>query len=286
VQKDILIWIQSFASSWLDALMIAFSFVGDEEFYVATVPLIYYLVSKRIGVRLSIVLALSTFVNYALKFFINIPRPIGVEGIRSLYVESAPSMSFPSGHAQGSATYWGYLSTQVRKRWFSLLAGFVVLMIMLSRLYLGLHWPIDVIGGLVIGLLFVSAMVFVDDKLTQRPLPFWGKLLLGILLPVLLLLVYHEADGQKIAGFLIGCWVGYVVESRTVSMALPQSVGKRIAPALAAIALVFALRSVLKSVLPPGAPWDSLRYLFIGLFATLAVPWLFVKLRLYPRAKA
>lgn len=283
LQKDILIWIQSFAASWLDTMMIAFSFVGDEEFYVATVPLIYYLISKRVGVRLAIVLSLSTFVNYALKFFFNAPRPIGVDGIRSLYTESAPSMSFPSGHAQGSATYWGYLATQVKKPWFFALAGLMVLSIMLSRLYLGVHWPIDVAAGLLFGLVFVAGIVYVDGRLTERPLSFGIKLTLGIVLPLLLLFVYHEPDGRKMIGFLLGCWSGYVLESHTLRMALPKSIWKRILPTALAIGIVFGLRALLKDLLPTDAPWDLVRYLLIGLTATLAVPWLFVKLRWYPR---
>ncbi|WP_157729648.1 phosphatase PAP2 family protein [Tumebacillus algifaecis] len=286
MQKDMLLWIQGFAASWLDTLMIAFSFVGDEEFYVATVPLIYYLISKRAGVRLAIVLAMSTFVNYALKVFFNAPRPIGVEGIRSLYVESAPSMSFPSGHAQGSATYWGYLATQVRKPWFYGLAGFMVLSIMLSRLYLGVHWPIDVAAGLVFGLLFVAGMVWADGRMTERPLSFGVKLALGIALPLLLLLVYHEADGRKMVGFLLGCWSGYVLESHTIRMALPKSIWQRILPSLVGVAILFGLRALLKDVLPLSAPWDLVRYLLVGLTATLAIPWLFVKLRWYPRGTA
>ncbi|ARU61131.1 hypothetical protein CBW65_08880 [Tumebacillus avium] len=285
MQKDILIWIQGFAASWLDTLMIAFSFVGDEEFYVATVPLIYYLISKRVGVRLAIVLSLSTFVNYALKFFFNAPRPIGVDGIRSLYTESAPSMSFPSGHAQGSATYWGYLATQVKKPWFFALAGVMMLLIMLSRLYLGVHWPIDVAAGLLFGLVFVAGIVWVDGRLMERPLSFGVKLTLGIVLPLLLLFVYHEPDGRKMIGFLLGCWSGYVLESHTLRMALPESIWKRILPTAVAIAIVFGLRALLKEVLPTDAPWDLVRYLLIGVTATLAVPWLFVKLRWYPREK-
>lgn len=263
--------------------MILFSIVGDEEFYVATVPLIYFLISKRVGIRLAIVLSLSTFVNYALKFFFNAPRPIGVDGIRSLYTESAPSMSFPSGHAQGSATYWGYLATQVKKSWFFALAGVLVLCIMLSRLYLGVHWPIDVAAGLLFGLVFVTGIVWADGRMEARPLSFGIKLGIGIVLPLLLLLVYHEADGRKMIGFLLGCWSGYVLESHTLRMKLPKSIWQRLLPTAVAIAIVFGLRALLKDLLPAEAPWDLVRYLLLGLTATLAVPWLFVKWRWYPR---
>ena len=55
MQRDILIWVQSFASPWLDQLMMFFSFIGDEELCIAAVPLFFYSVHKRVGIRLAVV---------------------------------------------------------------------------------------------------------------------------------------------------------------------------------------------------------------------------------------
>jgi membrane-associated phospholipid phosphatase len=277
-QKDVLIWIQQWASPCLDAVMVFFSFVGDEEFYLMSIPLIYFVVDKRMGVRLAVVLSLSMFVNLALKALFQTPRPIGVEGIRSLYTSSAQSFSFPSGHSQGSATYWGYLATRVQKAWFPYLAAFLVLMIMVSRLYLGVHWPVDVVGGLLIGGVFVWGMTRLDRFLAARPLPFWAKLAAGLLLPALLLVLYHESEGRKIAGFLAGCWIGYVMEAKTVGLQLARTIGQRLLHALLTVCLALLLRTVLKEVLPEQAPWDLLRFVLIGLVTTWYAPWLFVRL--------
>ncbi|PWK09600.1 phosphatase PAP2 family protein [Tumebacillus permanentifrigoris] len=279
-QIEILQAIQSIATPWLDKLMIGFSFVGDEEFYIATVPLIYYAVNKRLGVRLAIVLALSMFVNAWLKFLFQAPRPIGVEGVRNLYTSSAPGLSFPSGHSQGSATYWGYLAAVSRKMWFVALAGLLILSIMFSRLYLGVHWPIDVLGGLVFGLLFASALVWADAKFVAR-LSHNLKLGLGLLVPLALLAGYHETDGMKLAGFLLGGWVGYVVECKHVGMELPKRWTQRIVPSLVGLGVVFAVRMVGKAALPATGYSDLLCYALVGFTATMLVPWLLVKLSWY-----
>ncbi|WP_201638199.1 phosphatase PAP2 family protein [Tumebacillus amylolyticus] len=280
-QVEMLQLIQTLATPWLDKLMILLSFIGDEEFYIATVPMIYYAVSKRVGIRLAIVLACSMFVNAWLKFFFATPRPIGVEGIRSLYTSSATGMSFPSGHSQGSATYWGYLACVVKKGWFVVLAGLLILSIMFSRLYLGVHWPIDVVGGLVFGGLFVSGMVWADGRFVSK-LGHSVKLILGMLLPLVLLAFYHQTDGMKLVGFLLGGWIGYVMESKQVGMELPKSWAKRVVPTVVGLVLVFAVRWVLKAALPENGVMDLLRYAFVGFTATMLIPALFVKLKWYP----
>lgn len=280
-QLDILLWIQSFHNPFLDYLMIFFSFIGDEEFYVITVPVIYLAISKRVGVRLAVVLALSMFTNFFLKYTFATPRPIGLEGIRNLYVDSAPGYSFPSGHAQGTATYWSYLALLIKKRWFTVLAGFVIVMMMLSRMYLGVHWPIDVIGGLLFGLVFALAMVRVDSYFTRKPMTFWAKVALGLAIPAFLLIMYNESDGAKLVGFLMGAWVGYVVESEFVGMQQSRSWVKRILPTVVGLLIVFALRSGLKMVIPEGEPWDVLRYAVVGLAATWWAPWLIVRFGWY-----
>ena len=278
MQRDILIWVQSFASPWLDQLMMFFSFIGDEEFCIAAVPFFFYAVHKRVGIRLAVVLLLSTFANEALKVYFATQRPIGVDGVRSLYTSSAPGYSFPSGHSQSSATFWGYLAAVWKRSWFSLFALLLVFAIMLSRLYLGVHWPIDVVAGLVFGGLFVAAMIWVESRLQ---LPFRYKIILGLLIPAMLLAFYHEEDGRKMMGFFLGGWLGYTLESAWVNMQLPKRIYKRIIPSVLGVALFFGLRTLLKEFLPPDAPWDFLRYALLGLFATLAVPWLFVRLRWY-----
>lgn len=278
MQRDILIWIQSFAAPWLDHVMMFFSFIGDEEFCIAAVPFFFYAVHKRVGIRLAVVLLLSTFANDALKVLFATPRPIGVDGIRSLYTSSAPGYSFPSGHSQSSATFWGYLAVVWKRSWFTVAAFLLVLGIMLSRLYLGVHWPIDVVGGLIFGGLFVAAMLWVETRL-QLSLRY--KLILGLVIPFVLLAVYNGADGRKMMGFFLGGWMGYVLETAWVGMQLPRRFFKRLLPSIVGVALFFGLRTLLKEYLPSDAPWDFVRYALLGVFATLAVPYLFVRLRWY-----
>jgi len=277
--------VQSFANDTLDWVMIGASMIGDEMFYMAVLPILYFAVDKRLGIRIGMVMLVSLFANLALKWGFASPRPIGVEGIRSLYVESAPGYSFPSGHSQGAATFWGYLATVVRKKWFALLALVIVLMVMISRLYLGVHWPIDVVGGLVFGATCVALGHWVDLKLSQRRMSFPLHLLIGVAVPLAMLAFYHEQEGRLMIGFLIGAWVGYSCESRYVEMTLPKNIWQRILPVVVGLLSVFLWRTMLQGVLPQDAPWDLVRYAMIGMWATFVFPWILVQLGVYKSAR-
>ncbi|MFC1760215.1 phosphatase PAP2 family protein, partial [Candidatus Neomarinimicrobiota bacterium] len=73
-------------------------------------------------------------------------RPLGVALIEQ------GGFSFPSGHAQGSTTLWLMLALLIRKKWINYLTAIMIILVSLSRLYLGVHYPIDILGGVLIGM--------------------------------------------------------------------------------------------------------------------------------------
>ena len=91
------------------------------------------------------------------------------------YYPAPSSYSFPSGHALFSVCFFGglavLLSHRVNSRtvqtvvWF--LAAVIILLIGSSRVYLGVHYPTDVVGGYAVGLAWVTAVAF-GDRLAER----------------------------------------------------------------------------------------------------------------------
>ena len=159
--KIILLWIHSFANPTLDRIMQTLTRLNDPD-----------LVSVIAGVAL-ILLILRRCYPEAKIFFIDCAGGVILSyGLKSVFGKTRPdlwqsaieevSFSYPSGHALGSTVLYGFLAYLFATRyqqfsWLIYLAAVsIVGAIGLSRLYLGVHWPTDIIGGYGIGFLWLT----------------------------------------------------------------------------------------------------------------------------------
>ena len=134
----------------LDGMMRALSFFGDETFFSAFVPFLYWCVDAALGLRVLAILVGSDFVNGIVKWAVHAPRPFWVDArVKALSLESAYGL--PSGHAQNAAAIWPTLARVVRARWAVIAAVLLIFGISISRSYLGVHFPQDLLAGWVIG---------------------------------------------------------------------------------------------------------------------------------------
>ncbi|MEA3459879.1 MAG: phosphatase PAP2 family protein, partial [Chloroflexota bacterium] len=145
---EAIVWVQSFRSGFLDVFFQGVTFLGEENFYLLFLPLIYWCVDKRVGIGLAYISLSSIYLNSVLKPIFRIPRP---SDPRIAVLWEANDPSFPSGHAQNAVANWGLLATQFRRRAFVALVALLILLIAFSRLYLGVHYPQDLMGGLLVG---------------------------------------------------------------------------------------------------------------------------------------
>jgi membrane-associated phospholipid phosphatase len=136
--------------SWLKTPMELFSFLGNEYFFLLLLPTLYWCIEANTGLKVAIILLLSNSVNESLKMIFHGPRPYWVNTEVIRYAEET-SFGAPSGHAQNTIGIWGMLAVRLRKWWGWLIAILVILLVGISRLYLGVHFPHDVFLGWLIG---------------------------------------------------------------------------------------------------------------------------------------
>ncbi len=143
---------------WPIPLMKFFSSLGVEEFYLLVAPVIYWCLDTTIGFRTAMMLMLSGGINNYAKWLLHGPRPFWVSPqVKAFWYES--SFGVPSGHAQNAVTIWGIIASSFRKKWLWAVAIALMLMIGLSRLFLGAHFPHDVLAGWLVGLVLLVLFI-------------------------------------------------------------------------------------------------------------------------------
>lgn len=268
--------LQSFASPTLDAVMLFVTRLASERAYIALLVAAYLVVDAVVGQRLA--LLAGFYLNYHLKGLFDTPRPYVLEPAVARSEEAVltgPGAGFPSGHAQSSATFWGLAALYARRAWFWALAVVLIVLISLSRLYLGLHLPVDVLGGLGVGLVVAAAAYALFAALPRRGalgLPL--VLALGLLLPLALHLLWPVPDSEMLLGGL----AAFITGPSVLRYHPPRGLGPRALVALIGLVLVFAALLGSSALLPEAIKRDPLggflRYLLLGYVGVLLVPWL------------
>jgi membrane-associated phospholipid phosphatase len=286
-------FLQQFASPALDRVMLVITDLGDEQAYIALLVIIYLAVSPLWGRWVGIALMLSFFANFHLKGIVDTPRPFDIDpdvARGEEAVATAPGAGFPSGHAQGAGTFWGYLACQVRRPGFWVLAVVVVALISISRVYLGVHIPVDIVGGLAIAAVVVAVAVAVQWYGPRLVGSWWPRLpvpllfALGLLVPLLLHLLLPVDD----SALLMGGLAAFLTAPLLIRHRVPAGAGRRVAAAAIGLVLVFAVLLGSSALLPEAVKADPFggfaRFLLLGYVGLALTPYLLRRLGLAPAA--
>lgn len=260
--------LQAFRSHWLDQFFIACSFLADEKFFLVLLPAIWWWKGARYGAVLVSLVVLTGILNGLLKAWVALPRPfLGGEVVAVIFVEG---MSFPSGHAQTGAAVWSALYFLWPRRAVALVASAAIFLSGLSRSYLGVHYPSDVVAGWAIGTMLAAGWVSAAapacgwlDQLrawqARWPLP---VMFVNVGLPLALLLLFPNFDGYRI----FTLWVGFALTLPLWEGKLPFSGARLVLAILGGISLLFALYYWGRAL-----PWPPARFILIGAFPALYV---------------
>lgn len=216
---EVIQFLQSFSSDLLNNIMLIITHFGSVYFPICIICVIYWCYNKDIGFKLAVILSCSGVLNSIVKNLVQSPRPIGVEGINSIGEFSAPGYSFPSGHTQNITVFGTSLSIFTRNMVVFLISIVLIVLVGISRLYLGLHWPIDILGGFILALIVSIVLNEVLIKLT----PFKINIFIGIIVLVFMLGIFFidntemGQDYYKTMGIFIGVYLGHLFEYRYVN---------------------------------------------------------------------
>ncbi len=303
-------WLQA-SYPQLHGFMSAVSAMGEEEFFLVVLPAIYWSIDKRLGRQLGYFFLLSALINNILKNLIRQPRPFWLEpAVKRNDVEG---YGMPSGHVQNATVVFMLVAAHFRRAWAWLVVLLYILLMAISRIYLGVHFIQDTVTGFLVGLIILGLFVVWQIKLLDRfNRQILGRRLLVILFaPLILAVVYisglliigapnmnvpwasfvpaAELDGYKVivsslAG-LFGFGIGIIMESSRIRFRADGPAWQRVARYLLGIVVALGIWAGLRAVFPTeplwlALPFRFLRYLLLLSWVTYFAPWVFVRLRL------
>jgi membrane-associated phospholipid phosphatase len=281
---------QSVRSPALDLAFRGITFLGNEEFFLLLFPFLYWCIDSRLGFRLGVLFFVSGYLNFALKSLLAQPRPF--ELVPGINLVQETGYGLPSGHAQSAVLLWGLLTHAGRKRWLWAPASALMLLIGFSRVYLGVHFPTDVLAGWLIGAVLLGAAVLLPHLTAgaRIRLPRWVWLAAMSLLAAVSLLALATKDTVSVIAAFWGFVAGYALLSRSPAADASGSILQRLLRLPAGLVVLLGLYLGLKALFPAeGQPlylvFRFLRYALIGFWAGYGAPWLFRLLGLAGRLR-
>lgn len=290
--------LESIRTPFFDAFFSLITHLGAETFLMLTGLAVLWCIDKKWGFRLFFIGLTGGILNQFLKAIFLIPRPWVLDEQLSVVEsarEGASGYSFPSGHTQSAVCVLGTLLAWIKKRYVSFSCIALILLVALSRMYLGVHTPLDVIVSLGTGILTVALLVWLFKRFESNRR---AKVIIGLsvlLLNVALVLYVFlaparagnvaafDAHGQKAACTLLGTVLGILlswwVDDTHTHFQVKAVWWAQILKYAVGLGLVMAVRlgfkPVLQAVFGDTSLADSVRYFLMALVGGTLWPMTF-----------
>ena len=281
-----------------DAFFSIVTHLGEETFFIVFGLIFFWCINKKEGYYLLSIGFIGTIVNQFLKLWFRVPRP-WVKDKDFTIVESARAeatgYSFPSGHTQSSVGVFGGIARFNKKLWIRIICILACVLVPLSRMYLGVHTPADVLVSVALSLILVFGLYpliqkcFDNAKIMRILLISMVVLSAGLLAFVLFYNFPSDVDlenlssGTKNAYKMLGCTLGIYIAFEIdksfinfdTSGSLISQILKFVLGLIPLLGIKEGLRFPLNAIFGGSYLADGVRYLLIVLFAGCVWPLTF-----------
>jgi membrane-associated phospholipid phosphatase len=297
---DIIRTVQSAASPPLTFFMKGLTFLGSGAAYMLFLPFVFWCLDEKKGLRLGVALMISVLVNMILKFALDQPRPFWEGWDPALGMVSEQFNGFPSGHAQNSLVAGIIIASWSGKKRYYCLALFLSLLIGFSRIYLGVHFPTDLLGGWILGALILAGYFLLGKRIEEalaRGGPRMQRIVTGAA-AFGMILYRPQAELLMPGAFVLSMGLGYNFTARRLRFSAEGvfgrtgtakflTLGARFIAGIAGMILFFALAGRIEW---EASPYYLLFYFFRlllpGFWVYAGAPWLFQRLHLAEQGEA
>lgn len=295
---ELLYALESIRTPFLDKLMGLVTNLGGEAVFIVAAIVVFWCLNKSCGYYMMTVGFAGTIINQFLKLWFRIPRP-WVKDPNFTIVESARAeatgYSFPSGHTQNAFAVFGSPARFFKNTALRIIFIFLIALTAFSRMYVGVHTPLDVGVSLIVGtiLVFVIYPFFRDmDKNPKKVYIIFGIFIVLAAAFVAFVELYdfpadidaeNYASGLKNAYMILFCAIGlmltFFIDTKYVCFPTQAVWWAQIIKVVVGLAILLALKSVLKAPLLALFGGHSVahgvRYFIVILFAGIVWPMTF-----------
>lgn len=250
----------------LNEFMLLITQFGEETAFLVAALILFWCVDKYKGYYILSVGFIGTVTNQFMKLWFRVPRPWILDKnftILEQAREAAAGYSFPSGHTQSAVGTFGGIAYTTKNRWIRLAAIAIAIIVPFSRMYIGVHTPLDVLIAAAMALLLIVALkpvVLGQTKKYIMPLLFIMTVMaLGFLCYVEFYAFPVDIDSHNLAsglknaytllGALLGLIVVYIVDEKWIKFTVKAVWWAQILKVMIGLGLVLAIKSGLKTPL-------------------------------------
>ncbi len=290
---DFLRLLEGIRNPALDAIFSFFTSLAGETILLAVLCILFWCFNKKIAYFLGFVFMGAQLVVNNMKLIFKIERPWIIDPYFkpvSSAVEGATGYSFPSGHTCAATSVYGTLGMKLKGVAFKIIAIVIIAGVMFSRMYLGVHTPMDVCVSFIVTALILALCLFIEKKveMTER-----NRLIISVIFAVCALfsLVFaailsgigeveshNAADNCKMAGAALAFVLSWFIETKYIHFnergcKWPLQILKLVI----GVAGVLGLRIALKALFTLGSDFEpvllgGVRYFFMVLWAMCIFP--------------
>lgn len=223
---EVLYALENIRTPFLTKLLSALTYFGGETMFIVASIIVFWCINKKCGYYMLTVGFAGTIINQFLKLWFRIPRP-WVKDPNFTIVESARAeatgYSFPSGHTQNAFATLGAPATYTKNKALKYILFALLILVPFSRMYLGVHTPLDIGVAFVIGLILMIVIypLFRDmDEKPKQTYILFGVFIAAALAFVLFVELYkfpadvdmvNLAEGTKNAYMILFCAIGLML---------------------------------------------------------------------------
>ena len=307
LDDQIIIFLQSF-SPLLDPLFGLITFLGDKLFVIGILIIIFFCVDKKVAIRAAFLVIFTAFITLSLKGIFALERPYleyerlnksEIKGTKDILGQLPTDYTFPSGHSSNVGSFWTFLASRWRHSGFWIVAALIIILVPLSRCYLGVHWPTDIVIGVLLGILITLLFIHLLPRIERftAKSPSSVLFLIAIIAPIIAVAMsyiltvsmgnnFELADTTTYGGLFLGLSLGYMFEERFVNLKVKEFraskkvlIYRGILGLIIILTLYFSMSAIFE-MLFKGFPLDFIarfcRYAILAFVGIFCIPWLFV----------